>query len=351
MKIKSITGLFDEQNVLAKLTQLGDPLVLIEKHIDFSLFENHILQFTGRKSATDQPVKGRPAYDVVTMMKIIFVQRLYNLSDDQVEYQIIDRLSFRRFLGIPFSNAVPDCKTVWAFRESLNQAGEDRTKQLFELFLNKLNQDGLIAKEGKMMDATLVSVPIQRNSREENKEIKAGKIPANFSENKNKLAQKDTAARWTTKNNIHYFGYKNHIKAETKRKFITGYIVTDAAPHDSTQACELLTEQDRGQDFYADSAYPSEALTVKLAALEMKAQIIEKGHRNHPLTAGQKQLNRKKSKTRCRVEHIFGFMGTSMNDATFIRTIGKARAKVVIGLNNLVYNICRYVQLKKLNYA
>ena len=83
----------------------------------------------------------------------------------------------------------------------------------------------------------------------------------------------------------------------------------------------------------------------------MKERIIEKGYRNHPLTTGQKQTNRKKSKTRCRVEHIFGFMQTSMNDATFIRTIGKARAKVVIGLNNLVYNICRYVQLKKFNYA
>lgn len=351
MKIKSITGLFDEQNVLAKLTQLGDPLVLIEKHIDFALFEKHILQFTGRKASTEKPSKGRPAYDAVTMMKIIFLQRLYNLSDDQVEFQIIDRLSFRRFLNIPFSNAVPDCKTVWAFRESLNQEGEDRSKQLFELFLNKLNQDGLIAKEGKMMDATLVSVPIQRNTREENKEIKDGEIPANFSENKNKLAQKDTDARWTTKNNIHYFGYKNHIKAETKRKFITGYIVTDAAPHDSTQACDLLTEEDRGQDFYADSAYQTEEIKNKLTALEMKERIVEKGYRNHPLTAGQKQTNRKKSKTRCRVEHIFGFMETSMNDATFIRTIGKARAKVVIGLNNLVYNICRYVQLKKSNYA
>ncbi|MFN0081712.1 MAG: transposase, partial [Ferruginibacter sp.] len=165
------------------------------------------------------------------MMKIIFLQRPYHLSDDQVEFQITDRLSFRRFLGIPFCNAVPHCKTVWAFRESLNQTGEDRSQELFELFLNKLNQDGLIAKEGKMMDATPASVPIQRNDRGENKEIKAGKIPESFSENK--LAQKDTDARWTTKNNFHYFGYKNHIKAETKRKFITGYKVTDAAPHDS----------------------------------------------------------------------------------------------------------------------
>jgi IS5 family transposase len=233
----------------------------------------------------------------------------------------------------------------------LNKDNEDRAKELFELFLNKLNQDGLIAKEGKMMDATIISAPIQRNSREENKEIKEGKTPENFNKNKHKLAQKDVDARWTKKNHVSYFGYKNHVKAETKRKFMTDYIVTDASPHDSTVACDLLKEEDKGQDFYADSAYQTPEIKAKLDALEMKEHIIEKGKRGTPLTEGQKQTNRKKSKTRCRVEHIFGFVTNSMNDGTFIRTIGISRAKVVVGLNNLVYNICRYVQLKKLKYV
>lgn len=351
MKIKNLTGLFDEENVLEKLTKLGDPLVLVARYIDFGLFKDTVLKFTGRLADTEKPSKGRPSYDVVTMMKILFLQRLYNLSDDQVEFQIVDRLSFRRFLEIAFSDSVPDCKTVWAFRELLNKAGEDRSKELFELFLSKLNQEGLIAKEGKMMDATIISVPVQRNNREDNKEIKAGETPKSFSGNKNKLAQKDVDARWTKKNHVSYFGYKNHVKAETKRKFITGYAVTNAAPHDSTEACGLLTEDDRGQDFYADSAYQTPAIKEKLEELGMAERIIEKGHRNAPLKDGQKQTNRKKSKTRSRVEHIFGFVTNSMNDGTFIRTIGIERAKVVVGLNNLVYNICRYIQLKKFKYA
>lgn len=350
MKIKNTAGFFDEQNVLEKLTKLGDPLVLISKHIDFSLFKATILKFAGRREENEKPGKGRPSYDVVMMMKVLFIQRLYNLSDEQVEFQITDRLSFRRFLGIPFSDSVPDCKTVWVFRELLNKDGEDRSKVIFELFLTKLNTDGLIAKEGTMIDATFVSVPIQRNTREENKEIKEGKTPENFTKNKNKLAQKDLDASWTKKHHVSYYGYKNHVKGETKRKFITGYIVTDAAPHDSTQACELLTDEDKGQDFYADSAYQTPEIKTKLTELEMKERITEKGHRNNPLQEGQKQSNRKKSKTRCRVEHIFGFMTNNMNDGTFIRNIGKARATVVIGLNNLVYNICRYVQLKKHKY-
>lgn len=350
MKIRSVTGLFDEANVLEKLTKLGDPLVVIEQHIDFSLFKEKILSYTGRKAEAQKAGKGRPAYDVVTMMKILFLQRLYNLSDEQVEFQITERLSFRRFLHIPFSDAVPDCKTVWAFRETLNKAGEDRSKELFDLFLEKLNQDGLLAKEGKMMDATLVSVPVQRNSRTENKEIKEGKIPESFTANKHKMAQKDVDASWTKKHDVNYYGYKNHVKAETKRKFITNYAVTDAAPHDSTAACELLDESDRGQDFYADSAYQTDEIKSKLSDLDMKEHIIEKGKRNHPLTKGQKQANKKKSKTRSRIEHIFGFMTNNMNDGTLIKTIGKARAKVMIGLNNLAYNICRFVQLKKLGY-
>lgn len=351
MKIKNIAGFFDEHNVLDKLTKLGDPLAVVSEHVDFSLFKETILKFAGRHQDTEKPTKGRPSYDVVTMVKILFIQRLYNLSDEQVEFQITDRLSFRRFLGISFSDAVPDCKTVWLFRELLNKEGEDRSKILFELFLDKLNTDGLITKQGKMIDATFVTVPIQRNSRGENKEIKEGKTPKNFTENNNKLAQKDLDARWTKKNNVSYYGYKNHVKSETKRKFITGYLVTDAAPHDSTQACELLTEDDRGENLYADSAYQTPEIKAKAKELEMKEHIIEKGYRANPLNECQKQKNKKKSKTRCRVEHIFGFMTNNMNDGTFIRNIGKARATVVIGLTNLVYNICRYVQLKKLKYA
>ncbi len=82
MKIKTITGLFDEQNVLEKLTQLGNSLVLVLKHIDFSLFRDNTLKFIGllnRVYNTPKTNEGKPGYDVVLMMKIIFLQKLYNL--------------------------------------------------------------------------------------------------------------------------------------------------------------------------------------------------------------------------------------------------------------------------------
>lgn len=350
MKIHNFASLFDVPDVLERLTQLGDPLVLINQHIDFEIFRPVLNEYTGRNDEK-KPGKGRPSYDVVFMMKILFVQRLYNLGDDQLEFQINDRLSFRRFLGIPFSDAVPDCKTVWLFRDQLNNKDKDGAKKLFERHLLQLSDQGLIAKEGKITDATIVTVPVQRNNREENKTIKEGKVPKSFKGNKHKLRQKDTDARWTKKNNISYFGYKNHVKSDAKYKIILQYEVTVASEHDSQPAPDLLNEQDRGEPFFADSAYQTPEIKEKLAALKMEDQVVEKGYRNNPLNEEQKKNNKEKSKTRARVEHIFGFMYNSMNNGMFIRSIGKARAKVIVGLNNLVYNICRYVQLKKLKIA
>ena len=173
--------------------------------------------------------RGRPCYDVVTMLQILFVQRLYNLSDEQIEFQINDRLSFRRFLNIAFSDAVPDCKTVWNFKETLKV--ENYTEDIFNTFLEQLASKNLIAKEGRMLDATIVSVPIQRNSRADNEEIKMGVTPKSFIEKPNKLRQKDTEATWTKKHNKNYFGYKNHVKADAKNKFILNYKITDATQY------------------------------------------------------------------------------------------------------------------------
>lgn len=348
MKIHNNRGIFDEQEVLDRLTKLGDPLVLINKHIDFEIFRK-LLNTLFNRNDDLKATRGRPSYDVVRMLKIIFVQRLYNLSDDQIEFQITDRMSFRRFLEIPLSDSVPDCKTVWAFRESLKK--EDYTDKLFDAFLAQLSKQNLIAKSGQMVDATIVGTPIQRNSKEDNETIKAGKTPASFTENPNKLAQKDMDARWTKKHNKSYFGYKNHVIADTKSKFITQYKVTDASVHDSQVCTEFLTDENQGEPFYGDSAYQTPEIIETLESLKMENKIVEKAYRNKPLTDEQKASNKEISQTRSRVEHIFGHMYNSMNDGMFIKTIGIERAKMIIGLNNLVYNMCRLIQLIKIAKA
>ena len=265
---------------------------------------------------------GRPPIDVIIKFKASILRRIYNLSYDQIEYQINDRLSFMRFLGLGLEDRVLDSRTLWDFENTLAEA--EVMEELFCMFDAMLESEGLITHKGTIIDATFVDAPRQRNSRDENKSIKEGHTPEEW--------EKET-----------HFGYKDHVKCDADSKLITNYGVTDAAVHDSQRCTELLESSDR--IFYADSAYCSEEIIENLPE-GCQAQICEKGKRNQPLTDEQKKSNREKSKTRCRIEHIFGFITNSMHGIT-IRSIGITRAWFNIGLTNLIYNFCRYEFLKR----
>ena len=216
-------------------------------------------------------------------------------------------------------------------------------EKLFKEFLESLDKAGLILQEGSIVDASFVEVPKQRNSRDENKEIKEGKTPTTWDDKKK--AQKDVDARWTKKNNETIYGYKGHVKADAKSKIITKYEVTSAEVHDSQVLEKMVDTSDEGKELYGDSAYAGQDEILKRKKIESK--INEKGYRNLPLSDAQKATNREKSKVRARVEHIFGFIENSMG-GSFIRSIGKTRAKAIIGLMNLTYNMFRALQITKI---
>src|ERR1017187_6772279 len=343
MKNVNPFGLFDEHFLLERLTKLNDPLIKLNKHIDWNIF-SPVLNQALVDSEKDESKGGRPPFDKLMMFKILILQGMYNLSDDQMEYQINDRRSFMRFLGLKISDKVPDSKTIWHYRETLIEKGV--IEKLFERFNTTLDEQGVFANEGRMVDASFVEAPRQRNTRDENKQIKSGQTPEPWKETPHKLSQKDVDARWTKKNKTVFYGYKNHVKGDTKTKLIVDYVVTDASVHDSQTLEDLLNEKDKEQELYADSAYTGENQEKVITAKEMKNKVHEKGYRGRPLTEKQKEDNTEKSRTRARVEHIFGFVENSMN-GSIIRTIGIVRAKAKIGMMNLVYNISRCVQLKK----
>jgi transposase, IS5 family len=333
-------GFFDEDFRLEKISKQGDPLKKLDEYIDWEMFRP-ILKKAFRKEAKGPG--GRPPFDYVMMFKILVLQRLYNLSDAQMQFHILDRLSFMRFLGLQINDTVPDEKTIWLFREVLSKKG--KVEILFEKFRSFLMENGVIAQSGNIVDASFVEAPKQRNSREENEEIKSGKTPENW--NESKKSQKDTDAKWTTKGGERHFGYKNHVKACKKSKLIKTYVVTDAAVHDSGVLEDLLEEDDSNHEMYADSAYSGAPIKEILCERNIRNRIHEKGYRNNPLTEKQKEKNRKKSKVRARVEHIFGYIHNSMNGST-LRSIGKERAEGIIGLMNLTYNMNRFLQLRRI---
>jgi IS5 family transposase len=350
-KVRSyVAGLFDVDERLTKLSLLGDPLVELNKMIDWEAFRGDIEK--AREKAREHARKsaaGAKPIDAVQMFKIMVLQQLNNLSDDRIEYQIRDRLSFMRFLGLNLEDRVPDAKTVWLFRETLKQQGVG--EGLFKRFDEQLAAKGLVAKGGQMIDATFVEVPKSRNSREDNARIKAGELPEGWDKDDpatvHMRRQKDTDARWTKKNQETHFGYKNHINADAKNKLIRAYAVSAASVHDSQVFDELLdqsTDEDgQKRAAYADSAYRSKEQEERLQANGIESQICEKGARGKPLTEEQKASNRQKSKTRVRVEHVFG--AQAQMGGHVVRTIGMARARVKIAIMNLAYNMRRFVLL------
>lgn len=342
MKNTNPVGLFDFEHRLNKLSKQGDPLEQLNKYIlweEFSPILNEALKIEPKGKG------GRPPFDYVMMFKILVLKKYFGLSDDNTEYQILDRISFCRFLGIGLNDAVPDSKTIWLFSEKL---GEKTIEQLFKKFNSTLTKQGVISKEGNMVDASFVEVPRQRNSREENAQIKQGESPKEWDDNPNKKSQKDTDARWTKKNGEKHYGYKNHTKVDKGSKIIKKYKVTDASVHDSQTLKGLINKKDKKKDLWADSAYSGEDIKIFLKTNQIGNKINEKGYRNKPLTEEQKLNNKEKSKVRARVEHVYGFVKNSMQ-GFFVKTIGIKRAKREIGIINLVYNFFRYIQIIKIN--
>lgn len=336
---------FDEADRLAKLTKLKDPLVALSQHIAFEIFRPQLVAVFNQdgKSAA-----GRKAYDVVMMFKILILQRLYNLSDEQAEFQINDRQTFQRFLGLQLGCAVPDFSTVWLFREALTVA--EVVKPLFDTYGAVLEKQGIVTKAGTIIDASFVEVPRQRNTREENELIKAGQTPPEWKKQPHKLSQKDLDGRWAKKNHETFFGYKNHLRADAESKIITDFTVTDAAVHDSQPLPKLIGPQNKGEILFADSAYKSAKTDALLAQWGLTNNVQEKGARNRPLTKLQQELNRLKSQIRCRIEHIFGCVENTMGGPE-LEYIGLPRIHTGIGLSNLAYNFLRHVQLIRLGRA
>ena len=333
------TSFFDWQNRLEQLDHGGDPLVKLQRVMNWEVFRSNLepVRDKERKSSA-----GRKPFDVVLMFKVLILQSLYNLSDEQTEYQIRDRLSFMRFLNLELGDAVPDAKTIWLFREQLTDAG--RIEGAFKRFDQFLRENGFSARKGQIVDASLIPAPKQRNSREENQQIKGGQIPGGWSEEKKR--QKDTDARWTQKNGKNHFGYKNHIDVDVKHKMIRSYEVTPASVHDSQVFETILDEDNSHRGVWADSAYRSEEKLKELKKRRFREYLQRKGCRHQKLTERERQGNRSRSRIRSRVEHVFGVQAKRAG-TLILRTIGLVRAKAKIGLRNLAYNLDRYCVLAR----
>ncbi len=266
---KEIGGLFTQLDRKERSAEVKTPLDVLKERIDFELFRNLLQELIPRANGGKG---GRPPYDHVFMFKILILQHYYGLSDESTEFDILDRRSFQRFLDIEDEGRIPDRTTIWNFKEAL---GEDGANELFHHFHEKLAIAGLIGKKGRIIDASFVDAPRQRNTRDENNKIKeTGEPMEDWSAEK--TAQKDVDARWTKKNDEVHFGYKNHVSIDEESKLIDCYATTSAEVHDSNKFTEFLEGRDI-ERAHADSAYKSAEHDQWLDEQGIENRIHEKG--------------------------------------------------------------------------
>lgn len=315
------TDLFAHEAHHQKLDELGDPLQEIERHVDFATLAARVDESVPRP---DRTKGGRPPYPTETMVRILVLKRLYNLSDEQMEYQLLDRMSYKRFCGLDDALRVPDRTTIWHFENRVGQAG---AQALFGEMAEQLARKGFIARGGQIIDATLVKAPVQRNSRQENEQVRQGNVPEDWNDAKRR--QKDVDASWTKKNGKSHFGYKLSVNVDGRYKHAKG----------------LLDERNTARVVYADKAYSSQALRAELKDRGLRDGILKRAGKSKALTQRDEQRNRRLSRMRCRVEHVFA--GIEQMGGKMVRTIGRTRAGFAMTMMALCYNIKRLVCLQR----
>ena len=334
--------LFAQNQRSSKLSKLGDALVGLGSLVDFKALAALV---DAKAPRADSKLGGRPPYATELMVRMIILQQFFGLSDDQMEFQINDRTSFQRFLGLERSSQIPDSKTLWSFRERVKKA--EVSSDLFADAKRQIGAKGYIARGGQVIDGTLIRAPIQHFTKEEKAVLDEGKIPEDWS--KAKRAQKDLDATWTQKHGKSYFGYKASVSVDVENKLIQTDVISTASVHDTKHFEAALDESNTSRLVLADKGYADKAREARLKAEGWRLEIQRKAKKGRKLSECQKNRNTRIAKTRARGEHVFATI--KQMGGGLVRTIGLARAKVQLTLNAVAYNFKRALFLMRRDAA
>jgi transposase, IS5 family len=261
--------------------------------------------------------EGGLAYPLLTYVKLLLLQQWYGLSDEGLEAAVDDRLSFRRFAGIP------DHSSVWRFREQLAKRG--LAERLLAEVNRQLDAKGLILRRGTLIDATILEAAVRPPAGD------AGEV-----------SPRDPQAGWTKKNGKSRFGYKAHAAVDEDSGIVRAATMTPADVHDSVPADDLV-QGDEGA-VYADKAYDSEARRTGLRERGIEPRIMYQARRNRPLKPWQAAFNRAIAPIRAGVERLFGTMKRAYGHRR-VRYLGLARNDVQLQAMCAAINLRRALAL------
>lgn len=243
---------------------------------------------------------GRPPYAPLSMLKALYLQALYDLSDPGLEEALLDRLSFRRFCGFALDGGTPDETTLCRFRLAAAQAGV--LEACFAEIGAQLSARGLILRKGTLLDATLVQATHAAPSRQ------AGL---------GKGHPREPGADWGKKNGKAHFGYKLHVGVDQGSGLIRKVAVTSARVQDVEMAPMLVCGDEAA--VHADRGYESKAHRAALKARGVKDRIMHRRHKHLPaLPRWLQRRNALIARRRAPVEAPFSAMK---------RLYGKARTR------------------------
>src|SRR3954447_10069864 len=263
--------------------------------------------------------EGGLAYPLLTYVKLLLLQQWYGLSDEGPEAAVDDRLSFRRFAGIPLSESVPDHSSVRRFREELARRG--LAERLLAEVNRQLDARGLILRRGTLIDATILGAAVRPPGGD------AGEV-----------SPRDPQAGWTRKNGRSRFGYEAHAAADEGSGLVREAVMTPADVHDSVPADDLVRGDE--QAVYADKAYDSEARRAGLRARGIEPRIMYQARRNRPFKPWQGGFNKAVAPIRAGIERLFG---------TMKRAYGHRRARYLglAGNDAQLQALCAAINLRR----
>jgi IS5 family transposase len=267
--------------------------------------------------------EGGLAYPLLTYLKLLLLQHWYNLSDEGLEAAVDDRLSFRRFAGIPLAESVPDHSSIWRFREQLAKRG--LAEQVLAEINRQLDARGLILRQGTLIDASILEAAV--------------KPPAGDA---GEVSPHEPDAGWTKKNGKSRFGYKAHVAVDQDSGLMRQAIMTPADVHDSVKIDELVQGDEAA--VYADKAYDDAARRERLKARGIAPRIMHKAKRNQPLKAWQVWMNKALAPIRAGVERVFGTM-KRVYGYRRVRYCGLARNNVQLQFLGTALNLRRGLTL------
>ena len=306
---------------LRKATKTSHRLLAFERIIDWP----SIVGLVQVVDKTDSTTGGRPHEDLEMMTRMLFVQYLYNLSDEELEEHLHDRLTFQRFCGITMEMSIPDHTTIWRFKESLIREGV--MEKMFAMILSQIQSHDVVFTHGRIIDATIIDSSNRPLTTQQREAAQTNPSP-----------QKDTDARSGKKYGRYRFGYKGHISVDVGTKIITTHSFTAANVHDSKERDALLDGTE--QAVYGDNAYDNYRLRDRMKSEGRYYGIRSQARGGKSLTSEQQQQNKAIASTRSRVEHVFAYLKNVLRHRR-ARARTRDRNELRFTMSCIVYNVLR----------